>query len=310
MAEKQLPTELLGEWNSLAWMKDEEPVHSLEIFTDGAASLNDVWSRAVLSSGWCAVFLSQTAQGVALVGAMYGPVVCDPGSHAHVGVSRLSSSAAELNTLMLAVRGVSVALQLEELGVPWLNTSFVSVGIMQFETRAVANHAQAQMARQWSWAAKNEFAAKYMHVRAQELRAMNSQTWVPNSADGCSAREFLGYGRAFLQGEEAVAISLYDALWWTDQLAKPDPMTERDIRPSVERKLEVCVGSANVRTLSPATDEPEVHSVRKRVLADAFSRKHIDVVGLQETRARNSTFRVWWFHLGCCVWAGRGGDLD
>ena len=70
-------------------------------------------------------------------------------------------------------------------------------------------------------------------------------------------------------------------------------MTKRDdTRPSVERKLEPCVGSATVRTLSPATDEPEVHSVRRRVLADAFSRKHIDVVGLQETRARKSTFRV------------------
>ena len=63
---------------------------------------------------------------------------------------------------------------------------------------------------------------------------------------------------------EGVVISLYDALWWTDQLAKPDPMTERDgTRPSVERKLELWVGS------------------------DACSRKHIDVVGLQETRARN-----------------------
>ena len=98
-----------------------------------------------------------------------GPVVCDPGSHACVGVSRLSSNAAELNALMLAVRGVSVALQLDESGVPWLDTSFVSdnkyaLGIMQFETSAVANHAQAQMARQWSWAAKNQFAAKFLHV--------------------------------------------------------------------------------------------------------------------------------------------------
>ena len=76
-------------------------------------------------------------------------------------------------------------------------------------------------------------------VPTQELRAMNSQTWVPNWADGCRARAFLGHRRAFLQGREAVAISLYDALWWTDQLAKPDPMTERDgTRPSVERKLE------------------------------------------------------------------------
>ena len=69
-----------------------------------------------------------------------------------------------------------------------------------------------------------------------------------------------------------IAISLYDALWWTDQLAKPDPMMERDdTRSSVERKLELCVGSANVCTLSPATDEPEVHTVRRRVLADAFT---------------------------------------
>ena len=38
--------------------------------------------------------------------------------------------------------------------------------------------------------------------------------------------------------------------------------------------------------------EPEVHSVRRRVLAGAFSRKHIDVVGLQGTRTRNPIIRV------------------
>ena len=70
MAEKQLPTELLDEWASWAWMKDEEAVHNLEIFTDGAASLNDVWPRAVRLAECCAVFLSQTAQGVALVGVL------------------------------------------------------------------------------------------------------------------------------------------------------------------------------------------------------------------------------------------------
>ena len=206
MAEKQLPTELLDEWASWVWMKDEEAVHRLEIFTDGAASLHDVWPRTVQSAGWCAVFLSQTVQGVALVGVMYGPVVCDPGSHAYVGVSRLSSNAAEINALMLAVRVGSVVLQLVELGVPWLDTSFVSdnkyaLAIMQFETRAVANHAQGQMTLQWSWAAKNEFAAKYMHVRAHTGVAGNEFADVGaelNWADGCSARAFLGHGRAFL----------------------------------------------------------------------------------------------------------------
>ena len=174
-------------------------MHNLEVYTDGAASLNDVWPRTVRPAGWCAVFLSQTVQGVALTGVMYGPVVCDPESHAFVGVSRLSSNAAELNALMFAVRGISVAMQLDKEVMPRLDASFVSdnkcaLGIMQFETRAVANHAQAQLAQQWSWDAKNFFAEKCIHVRA------NSQTWVPNWADVCSARAFLGYGRAFLQG--------------------------------------------------------------------------------------------------------------
>ena len=105
VAEKQLPTELLDQQASWVWMEDVDAVHDLEIFTEGAASLNDVWPRTVRLAGWCAVFLSQTLQGVALVGVMYGPVVSDPGRHAYVGVSRLSSNAAELNALMLAVRG-------------------------------------------------------------------------------------------------------------------------------------------------------------------------------------------------------------
>ena len=44
---------------------------------------------------------------------MYGPVVCDPKSHAFVGVSRLSN-AAELAALMFAVREICVAMQLEK----------------------------------------------------------------------------------------------------------------------------------------------------------------------------------------------------
>ena len=212
------------------------------------------------------------------------------------------------------------AFELEELGVPWLDTSFVSdnkyaLGIMQFETRAVANHALAQMARQWSWAAKNQFAAEYMHVRAHTVFAGNEFADVGAEMGRrlqCMSLSWLW--TSVSAREEAVAISLYDALWWTDQLAKLDPMTERDgTRPSVERRLVLCVGSANVRTLSPATDEPEVHSVRGRVLADAFSRKHIDVVGLQWARAQFDISCVWWFSHGqfcCCVWAGRGRDLD
>ena len=78
-------------------------MHELEVHTDGAASLTDVWPSAVRSAGWCAVFLTHTARGVALVGAMYGPVICDPESHAFVEVSRLSLNAAELTALMFAV---------------------------------------------------------------------------------------------------------------------------------------------------------------------------------------------------------------
>ena len=71
--------------------------------------------------------------------------------------------------------------------------------------------------------------------------------------------------------------------------------------------------AANVRTLSPATDEPEVHSVRGGVLADLFSR-NTSMSWVCKTRARNSTFRVcvvfFTGHLCCCVLAGRRRDLD
>ena len=128
------------------------------------------------------------AQGRSIGGVVRGLPVADcPGSRLgrrHVwpqwsgiqGAMRMLGShgclrnAAELNALMLAVRRISVALQLEELGVPCLDTSFVSdnkyaLGILQFETRAVANHAQAQMARQWNWAAKKSVRSE-VYARA------------------------------------------------------------------------------------------------------------------------------------------------
>ena len=58
VAEKQLPIELLDEWAGWAWAQDHETVHELEVHTDGAASLTEVWPRAVRSAGWCAVFLT------------------------------------------------------------------------------------------------------------------------------------------------------------------------------------------------------------------------------------------------------------
>ena len=166
------------------------------------------------------------------------------------------------------------------------------------------------MARQWSRAAKNQVAAKYMHVHAPTGVAGNEFADVGAELSRRLQCTSLPWLRTSVSArEEAVAITLYDALWWTDQLAKPDPMTERDgTRPSVERKLELCVGSDNVRTLSLATDEPEVHSVRGRVLAGAFSRNRGSA---RDACAQFDISCVWWFshgHLCCCVWAGRCRD--
>ena len=73
---------------------------------------------------------------------------------------------------------------------------------------------------------------------------------------------------------EGVLFSLYDALWWSNQLSQPSPLMGRGVAlPVTYCGLELSVGSANVRTLSPATDELEVHSVRRWVLAEAFSKK-------------------------------------
>ena len=95
VAEKQLPTELLDVWAGWAWAQHDGVLHELEVHTDGRASLDDVWLEAVRSAGG-AVVLACTTHGTALVGAVYG-LVCDPESHTFVGVSRLSSNAADLS---------------------------------------------------------------------------------------------------------------------------------------------------------------------------------------------------------------------
>ena len=171
---------------------------------------------------------------------MYGPVTCDRESHVSVGVSRLSSGAAELNAIMLTVRGICVAWQLEKGALPRLDASFVSdnmyaLGIMQFETRAVTNHAQAQLARQWSWTAKAVLTEKYRHVRAHTGVAGNELADVGAELGGrlhCTSLSWLWADCALRK--EGETFSLNDALWWTDQLDRPDPLMERGcVRPSV-----------------------------------------------------------------------------
>ena len=163
---------------------------------------------------WCAVFLAYTAHGVALDGAMCEPVVCDPESHAFVGVSRLSSSAAELDALMFAVRGISVAVQLEKEVLPLLDASFVSdnwyaLGIMQFLTRAVTNHAQAQLARRTCFQ-----TGTAMCVPIQGWRATNLQTWVSSWPGGF----VMALGGPFFEGGGSPVLplrcSLVDGSGW------------------------------------------------------------------------------------------------
>ena len=232
------------------------------------------------------------------MGAMYGPVVCDPESHAFVGVSRLSSNAAELTALMFAVRGICVAMQLEkeEQGkevLPVLDASFVSdnmyaLGVMQFQTRAATNHGQAQLARRWSWASRAALSNKYRHVRAHPGVLGNEFADVGAELGRWLRCTSLSWLREDLPAKnEGIPFSSYDALWWSDQLSKPDPLMDRGVDLRVTNcGLELCVGSANVRTLSPGTDDLVVHSVRGRVLADAFSKKSTSMLWVCRRRAR------------------------
>ena len=174
---------------------------------------------------------------------------------------------------------------------------------MRFKTKAVVNHVQAHLEL-----GCEEFFRGEVHTRGRPHGLAGNEFRIGPTA--ALHEPFL----VMFCKREGVVISLYDALWWTDQLAKPDPLVERDgTRPSCERSLELNLGSTNARTLSPATDEPEMHSVRRRVLVDAFSRQHNDVVGLQETYKRNSIIRVCGgFHMitsAAVSGQGGGGDL-
>ena len=118
---------------------------------------------------------------------MHGLVVCDPGSHAFVGVSRLSSNAAELTALMIAVREICVAMQLEKeeqgkevlpvLDAPFVSDNMYALGVMQFQTRAATNHGQEKLARRWSWASRAVLLNKYRHVRAHSGVLGGCRVW-------------------------------------------------------------------------------------------------------------------------------------
>ena len=105
---------------------------------------------------------------------------------------------------------------------------------------------------------------RYRHVRAHTGVAGNE--FADMGAElgrglHCTSLSWLWEGHSLKK--EGVPFSLYNALWWTEQLGKPDPLTDRDgVRPLANCGLELSVGSANVRTLSPVTDEAHVHSIR------------------------------------------------
>ena len=174
---------------------------------------------------------------------------------------------------------------------PFVSDNKYALGIMQFETRAVANHAQAQMARQWSWAAKKRVRSE-LHALAcpdRSCGAMNSQTWVPNWADGGSARASLGYGRAFCKERGCRDLPLRrrcggrinwpsQTRWWSEMI--------------LDRLLSEDSSSAWAQPTCPPfplrRTSQKCIPVRRRVLADAFSRKHIYVVGRPHSQLDNS----------------------
>ena len=87
------------------------------------------------------------------------------------------------------VRGISVAVQLEKEVLPRLDASLsdsrYALGIMQFQTRAVTNHVQAHLARQWSWAARAVLPNRYRYVGAELGRRLHctslSRLWEGHS---------------------------------------------------------------------------------------------------------------------------------
>ena len=63
VAEKQLPTELLDDWAGRARAQHDDVLHEVDVHTDGAASLNDMWPKAVRSRGFSCIHCSWGRSG-------------------------------------------------------------------------------------------------------------------------------------------------------------------------------------------------------------------------------------------------------
>ena len=86
----------------IEWARDDEPVHSLQVFTDGSAELCSGWPQVVSLAAFSVVFFALTDEGLKLVGAIAFPF------QQAAWCTQPSPAAAELAALAVAARSLAL----------------------------------------------------------------------------------------------------------------------------------------------------------------------------------------------------------
>ena len=145
-----LVADVISHWQAWRSMRPDELVHSIVIYTDGAARLTQGWPRQVACAGWGAIILARSpaAPGQLLwLGALCSGVVCDMAMSGFLGATRPSAPVAELTAITVIFNLMIKRLEAPPPVVAVRADSVFALDMVALRARAHANHALVGHAR-------------------------------------------------------------------------------------------------------------------------------------------------------------------
>ena len=304
VAKRKLPNGVTCQWARWQLAPDDLAVTSVDVFTDGAAELHSAWPRRVCRAGWAAVLLvPRPCDGADAdyyyLGALFGPVVTEAELPGFLGASRPSAPVAELTAVLTLLKLMGYPLETDGASLRVFADSTYATDLVCLRSRVAANARMAEEARCLASRTAARRALAVAHVKAHsgipgnELADLAAEIGLEEFVSTAGLLERQSLPRI---GCAAQPISLHGLVYWTRVLDEADVEDQSAVStpgaqdpPAAMRRLRLA--TANVLTLWPAVDSTKAPSTRRCQLADSIAALGVQVLGVQEARAREPTCR-------------------